>query len=233
MPCGAITGDPRETLEAENWRKVTWWRTLCRMNAPTTHQLGVPTWDQWDAFWNRWKPRECATLLFVIANGQVLLIEKRRGLGAGKVNAPGGRVQPGEHPRQAAIRETREEVGVEPLNPEWTARLRFQFLDGYSIQGDVFVSRQALGEPHETPEARPFWVRLDELPYDRMWEDDRFWLPHVLAGRTVDAYFFFDGDSMLRYRIVVGAEPPPEVAPEAGAGPLDERRAASSAATRR
>lgn len=58
-----------------------------------------------DIDWITWVPQERATLLFVIRNGQVLCIRKKRGLGAGKINGPGGRIDPGESAEQAAIRE--------------------------------------------------------------------------------------------------------------------------------
>ena len=49
--------------------------------------------------WPDWQASERATLLFVIRDGQVLLIDKKRGLGAGKVNGPGGHIEPGESPQ--------------------------------------------------------------------------------------------------------------------------------------
>ena len=35
--------------------------------------------------WEAWEPRERATLLFVIRGGMMLLIHKKKGLGAGKM----------------------------------------------------------------------------------------------------------------------------------------------------
>ena len=64
--------------------------------------------------WASWVPTEKATLLFVLRDGQVLLIHKKTGLGAGKINGPGGRIDPGETPRQCAIREVQEELCVTP-----------------------------------------------------------------------------------------------------------------------
>ena len=62
-----------------------------------------------DINWKDWQPTEVATLLFVIRGDQILLIRKKRGLGAGKINGPGGRIEPGETPHECAIRETQEE----------------------------------------------------------------------------------------------------------------------------
>lgn len=45
--------------------------------------------------WTGWVPRERAVLVFLRDGDQLLLIHKKRGLGTGKVNAPGGRVETG------------------------------------------------------------------------------------------------------------------------------------------
>jgi len=42
---------------------------------------------------------------------------------AGQVSFPGGRIEPGETPEQAAVREAAEEVGLDPRLPELLGRL--------------------------------------------------------------------------------------------------------------
>ena len=147
--------------------------------------------------WNNWIPRERANLCFVVKDGRVLLIRKKRGLGAGKINGPGGKIEPGETALEAAIRETQEEIGVTPLAVAERGVLHFQFTDGYSLHCTVFVAQDFEGEPIETIEATPFWFEFAAIPFDEMWEDDRHWLPHVLAGKRFIAWFEFDGDRML------------------------------------
>jgi len=144
----------------------------------------------------KWKPREEGTLCFVIQDGQILLIEKKRGLGAGKVNGPGGRLEKGETAEQAAIRETQEEVGITPTGVQWAGELRFQFRDGYSLHCTVYRASGWEGELTETAEAKPFGVRTDQIPYDRMWADDSYWMPRLLAGEKFRGWFEFDGDRM-------------------------------------
>jgi len=143
-----------------------------------------------------WRPREEGTLCFVIQDGQILLIEKKRGLGAGKVNGPGGRLEKGETAEQAAIRETQEEVGITPTGVQWAGELRFQFRDGYSLHCTVYRASGWEGELMETAEAKPFWVRTDQIPYDRMWADDEQWMPRLLSGEKFRGWFEFDGDRM-------------------------------------
>jgi 8-oxo-dGTP diphosphatase len=53
----------------------------------------------------------------------------------------------------------------------------------------------------ETHEASPLWTPLDRIPYDRMWADDRLWLPLMLEGRRFRGFFVFDGDAMLDSRV--------------------------------
>jgi len=148
-------------------------------------------------YWETWKPTERATLCFVIRGGEILLIRKKRGLGAGKINAPGGRLEAGETAQEAAIRETQEEVGVTPVGVEERGELHFQFADGYALHCTVFVASDCIGEPFETEEADPVWVPLDGIPYHEMWADDHYWLPGVIAGGQFRGFFHFDGEKML------------------------------------
>jgi 8-oxo-dGTP diphosphatase len=153
--------------------------------------------------WNNWTPVDNAVICFIKTGGHVLLIRKKRGLGSGKINGPGGRLESGETPQQAAIRETHEEVGLTMLDPEPRAELSFAFADGYALFATVFIASRYRGTLVETPEAEPFWCRLERIPYDRMWSDDYLWLPHVLGGHYVTGRFVFDGDTMLEEEVEV------------------------------
>jgi len=150
-----------------------------------------------DEYWQKWQPREKATLCFIIRDGQILLIRKKRGLGAGKINAPGGRIESGENPWQCAIRETQEEVGVTPRDLVERGQLHFQFADGYSLHCTVFTASDFSGNLIETDEALPIWTDIEQIPYSEMWADDIHWLPGVIRGGAFRGYFHFDGDSML------------------------------------
>jgi 8-oxo-dGTP diphosphatase len=151
--------------------------------------------------WKNWQPRERANLSFIVRDGQVLLIRKKRGLGAGKINAPGGKVEPGETALEAAIRETQEEIGVTLVEPQLRGELHFQFVDGYSLHCVVFLATEYHGTPIETDEATPLWSPLNRIPYEEMWADDAHWLPLLIQGKSFRGWFHFDGDRMLSRRI--------------------------------
>ena len=104
--------------------------------------------------WAAWKPTEYANLCFVMRDGQILLIRKKRGMGAGKINGPGGRLEKGETALDSAIRETQEEVGVTPTGLEQIGELFFQFLDGYKLHVAVFAASGCEGELIETGRRR-------------------------------------------------------------------------------
>lgn len=146
-------------------------------------------------------PRQRAVLCFIFQPGRVLLIRKKRGLGGGKINAPGGKIEPGESARDAAIRETREEVGLTPRDPRPAGELFFQFTDGLALHCVVFRAEGFGGELIETDEALPLWTPLDAIPYDEMWADDARWLPLVIAGRRFRGRYLFDGDTMLEEQL--------------------------------
>lgn len=152
--------------------------------------------------WSTWQPQEKANLCFIVRGDEVLLIHKKRGLGAGKVNGPGGRIEPGETAQQAAVREVQEELGVTPRDPRLRGELFFQFADGYALHCAVFLADGCEGEAVETDEAVPLWTRRDAIPFDKMWADDRYWLPGVLEGRAFRGYFEFDRDRMVSHRMV-------------------------------
>lgn len=154
--------------------------------------------------WSTWKPNSRATLLFVVdeANQQVLLIRKKRGLGAGKMNGPGGKLDPGETEAECAVRETQEELGVTALDPVNHGELWFQFVDGLAMVVTVFRATQWTGEPVETPEAVPHWTSIHALPLREMWADDAFWLREVVVEkRHFVGRFVFDDDTMLSHEV--------------------------------
>ena len=147
--------------------------------------------------WDLWEPKEVCVITYLFDGDQVLLIDKKQGLGTGLVNAPGGHIELAETATEAAIREFKEETELDIENPRMVGKLNFQFKDGLSERGYVFFADTYSGTPAETEEARPFWCPVKDIPYDKMWEDDLHWLPQALEGKKFEGFFIFEDQKML------------------------------------
>ena len=144
-----------------------------------------------------WRPEFIGTLIFVQRGSQVLLIEKKTGHGAGRINGPGGKIEPDETPLRCALRELQEEVGLSARSAQLAATIRFVELDGPQWFGYIFRAQNFDGNAIETAEAKPRWHNKQALPLKDMWPDDALWLPRVLDGECLDAEFLFRDEHLL------------------------------------
>lgn len=148
-----------------------------------------------------------ATLCYLRKDGQVLLIEKARGFGQGKLNAPGGRVQPDEAPEDGAKREVYEETGLTVNTLTEHGVLYFFF--GQDTKPDwivhVYSSASFSGTLRAGEEGRLHWIDERQLPYDLMWPDDEHWVPHLLQNERFTGRFYFDAPAtrLLRFELHV------------------------------
>lgn len=89
-------------------------------------------------FWYH-KNMRFAAVVFV-KNDAVLIVQQRKKAAMGLWSYPGGAIEDSENSEQAAVRETMEELGVEPVNP--------LFLKSYPVaaQRDEFTIDTFVGE---------------------------------------------------------------------------------------
>ncbi len=99
--------------------------------------------------------------------GKVLLIRRKGVHGAGNWASPGGHLEFGETPEQCAIRETREEVGIEVANPRFIA-----------VTNDIF---EESGKHYIT-----LWMQVDHLSGE----------PRIAAEYEVGEVGWFKWDSL-------------------------------------
>jgi len=140
------------------------------------------------------------TLCFLVKDNKILLAAKKRSLSGfdvaiGKWNGVGGKIDPGETIEVAAIRETYEEIGVKinEQHLEKVGNIKFYFKDKpeWNQHMHIFLVKNWEGEPKETEEMLPRWYSHNEIPFESMWQDDKYWLPAVLTGKKIEGEFNF------------------------------------------
>lgn len=138
------------------------------------------------------------TLCLIHTDTHILLGRKKRGLGEGKWNGLGGKVEKGESVETAARREVLEEAGIYVLNIEKAGIMHFEFSGNPEIvEVHIFRAREFEGNPSESEEMEPKWFAFDEIPYGYMWQDDKFWVPLLLKGVKFRGKFNFDAEHNL------------------------------------
>ena len=140
-----------------------------------------------------------ATLALIVRKNTVLLGFKqgKPEIGDGKLNAPGGKVEPGETILKCLVRETKEEVDVEldPRRAEEVAVIVFYAAGVADFEVHVFRTETFTGEPHDTESMRDlYWYPIDDLDdmKDDMHESDLRWMPQAIRGRKFRAHVFYE-----------------------------------------
>jgi 8-oxo-dGTP diphosphatase len=101
----------------------------------------------------------------IINNGQVLLGQRRKGdRHSLKWEFPGGKVEPGESPRQALVRELREELMIEAKIGVEIARYEHDYASGSRVHLLFFVVKEFTGKPIARVFEQIEWVDLAALP---------------------------------------------------------------------
>lgn len=138
-------------------------------------------------------------------DGKILLGRKRRGMGYGKWNGFGGKIEAGETMRECAARELYEECGLRSNTEdlEMVADLYFHQPSApeWSHAGIVYFAKKWMGIPCLSEEMEPRWFSPEEFPYEEMWMADKVWLPLVLSGRKIRGIIYFaeDGETVYDY----------------------------------
>ena len=96
-----------------------------------------------------------------------------------------------------------EESGIEAEEIEQFATIIFNYLHKDKIvETHLFKVTKWQGKPTESDEMLPQWFDQDQLPFEQMWPDDKYWVPYFLKNRKFVANFIFkDYEIILRHEI--------------------------------
>lgn len=139
-----------------------------------------------------------ATLVYIVSEKQLLLGLKKKGFGTGYWNGFGGKPENGETLLLCATREVGEEVGLTVSNLEKVGTFDFYFPHNDTThEVHVYYTSTFSGEEIETEEMKPEWFSFEALPYEKMWESDKLWLPLLLSKKKFEGTFSFDENNKV------------------------------------
>jgi 8-oxo-dGTP diphosphatase len=146
-----------------------------------------------------------ATLCYLKHDGRTLMIHRVKradDIHAGKWNGLGGKFEPGESPEECAIREVREESGLQIRDPRLCGLLMFPNFKGQDWYVFVFIAEQFSGKlVEENNEGTLQWIPDAELELLPLWPSDHVFLPWIREGRFFSAKFLYEGDEMKEYQV--------------------------------
>jgi 8-oxo-dGTP diphosphatase len=106
--------------------------------------------------------------IIITRNNQVLLLKRLNVHGSGHWSTPGGHLDFGETPEECAIRETKEESGLDIVNVAFKAITNDFFIAENKhyitiwMQGDYQSGKAEVAAPYESSEIG--WFDWDKLP---------------------------------------------------------------------
>lgn len=138
--------------------------------------------------------KKITTLVLVHKENKILLGLKKRGFGVGRWNGFGGKLENGETVESAAKREVFEEAGIIISDLKKLGKLDFYWKDKseFCLQVNIFKSKNFKGAITESEEMKPCWFNVKQIPYEKMWQDDTYWLPLLLSDKKFTGKFVFD-----------------------------------------
>ena len=148
-----------------------------------------------------------ATLWIMIKNNKIFLWEKMRGFAKWVLNWVWWKQEGSETIAECMIREAKEEINIDIIKQESVWKMTFIFEEKPELNLVVYLYNilDYTWKITESEEIKPFWFDLDNIPYKKMWELDKDWLPRILNWEKdieYKAWYDYDNWNLLRYNII-------------------------------
>ena len=146
------------------------------------------------------------TLIYLKRDLKTLMlhrVKKEQDFHEGKWNGLGGKLEPGETPEECAIREVKEESGLDLVNPRLRGIITFPMFD----QVDdwyvyLFTGSEFSGELIDSPEGNLDWIDDGRLLDLNLWEGDYIFLKWLDQERFFSARFVYEDKQLVDHSVV-------------------------------
>ncbi len=147
-----------------------------------------------------------ATLCYLRKNDQTLMlhrVKKENDMHEGKWNGLGGKLEAGESPEECAIREVKEESGLDIRKPQLKGVLTFP---AFSKNEDwyvfLFVVTEFSGTLIDSDEGNLEWIDNDQLFDLPLWEGDKIFLRWLEKEGFFSAKFMYKNNKLIHHEVL-------------------------------
>lgn len=146
-----------------------------------------------------------ATLCYIKKDNQTLMLyrnKKENDYHEGKWNGLGGKFEQGETPEECAVRELKEETGLDISNPQLKGMITFPMFD---TKEDwyvfLFVVKEFKGEMIDSPEGHLEWIDDEKLFQLNLWDGDKIFIPWLFQEKFFSAKFNYENGKFIDYTV--------------------------------
>lgn len=146
-----------------------------------------------------------ATLCYVQKDDHTLMLyrnKKENDYHEGKWNGLGGKFELGESPEDCAVREVKEEAGLNTLSLKMKGFISFPLFDGKDDwHVFLFVIDKFEGELIDSPEGELEWIPNEKLTEINLWEGDKYFIPWLFEEKFFSAKFIYDNGEYISHEV--------------------------------
>ena len=141
-------------------------------------------------------PTKIAVVVILESPGYWLMLKRSRSPNQGLYTPVGGKIENGESPRAAAIREVQEEAGLQIEDPRYCGLLVDSSPTDYNWICFVYRATVDYFTPHDCNEGTLAWVPIESLATLPTPVTDPYLYPCVLSGKPffLNALYSNEGD---------------------------------------
>ncbi|MGA2169491.1 MAG: (deoxy)nucleoside triphosphate pyrophosphohydrolase [Terracidiphilus sp.] len=122
----------------------------------------------------------------IVRGGEVLIGQRRPDQPmALRWEFPGGKIESGESPEQALVRELEEELGIQAVVGPRITRIRHNYRHGGAVDLQFFAVHEFSGEMQNRIYHEVRWTRLEDLPGYDFLAADRSLILDLAAGKLL------------------------------------------------